>query len=718
MSLERNRRLFHPLDDKENAVLKKVLIFLAAASFLVALSCQARVTRFVVTQTRAFAGGASVGSAGPYERLDGIAYFEVDPRDPLNAIIVDLDKAPKNARGRVEFSSPFLILKPVDMARGNHKIWFGVNNRGNIIELGFRSFPPVGLATNNPLAAGDLGNNLFLELGYAFVDAGWENNVVALSNQLVPKLPVAKRGDGRPIVALTRTEYVDHTGFTTTLEGSTSFTSYETADTNTGHSTLVIRDGETSPRVPIPSDQWAFGTCPTGQASLVPTTTDICLFGGFQVDKVYELVYPAKNPTVQGLGYAVTRDLGSFLRYQAKDDAGNANPLAMNSEGEDEEEHVGIRRAYGSGTSSTGMYMRDWLYLGFNEDESHRKVFDAVQIFIPGTHRGFFNVEFSDPNVWSNQDHNHDFVSNSYPPQTFAVRTDPISGIRDGILKRPATDPLVFQLDTANEFWNMMASLNVADGFGKAVSIPKNVRIYLLSSNSHIGSSGLFGGPGPLGMCEYPPHSFVTIAAGYAPTARALVVALDEWADKGIEPPPSNYPRLGNGTLVTREEAAEAFPAIPGVSFPTVMNEFDLLDFGPEFDSQGGIQTILPPILGPSYELFVPRPDHDGLDVAGVRPMEIRAPLGTNVGWNVRATGFRAPNLCGLFGSFFPFATTKAERLASGDPRRSLEERYRNHEGFVDAVEHAANQLIRERFLLPEDAATYIGAAEASNTLK
>jgi alpha/beta hydrolase family protein len=707
-----------PTSRKEDAVLKELLISFAITSFLVPLTSDARLTRFVVTQTRTFAGGMSFGNAGPYQRLDGTAYFEVAPQDPLNAVIVDLDKAPKNARGLVEFSSPFLILKPADMARGNHKFWYGINNRGNIIELSFRSFPPVGIDTNNPLTAADVGNNLFLELGYTFVDAGWENNVVLLSNQLVPNLPVARKDDGTSIVARTRTEYVDHTGFTTTLEGSASFTSYETADTNTAHSTFVVRDSETSPRLPIPPDEWAFGNCPTGRASLVPTTTDVCLFGGFQVDKVYELIYPAKNPSVQGLGYAVTRDLGSFLRYQSKDDVGNANPLVSSEDDQGEEGQVGVRRAYVSGSSSTGMYMRDWLYLGFNEDESHRKVFDAAQIFIPGTHRGLFNVEFSDPNIWSNQDHNHDFVSNSYPPQTFAVRTDPISGIRDGILKRPATDPLVFELDTANEFWNMMASLNVADGGGSAVAIPDNVRIYFLSSNSHIGSTGLFSSPpGPLGMCQYPPHNGATITAGYAPTARALVVALDEWADKGIEPPRSNYPRLESGTLVSRDGAAEAFPAIPGVSFPTVMNEFNLLDFGPEFNSQGGIQTVLPPVLGPGYKLFVPKPDHDGLDVAGVRAMEIRAPIGTNVGWNVRATGFRAPNLCGLFGSFFPFATTKAERLASGDPRASLEERYKNHEGFVDAVERAAQELEQERFLLPEDATTYVRAAEASSVL-
>jgi hypothetical protein len=704
---------------------KRLMTFFIVASFLIPLTSQARVTRFVVTQTRVFASGMSFGSAGPYQRLDGIAYFEVDPRDPLNAVIVDLDKAPRNARGRVEFSSPFLILKPVDMARGNRKIFYGINNRGNVIELAARSFGPgvAATGTNDPLTAADVGNSIFLELGYAFVDAGWEANVVPLNKQLAPNLPVATQPDGSPIVGLTRTEYDDHTGFTTPLEGSIAFSSYETADTNTRHSTLTVRDHQTSPRIPISSDQWAFGKCPTGQESLVPSTTDICLFDGFQVDKVYELIYPAKNPTVAALGYAVTRDLGSFLRYQARDDVGNPNPLALGPAAEDAEEGVGIRRAYVSGSSSTGMYMRDWLYLGFNEDESHRKVFDGAHVQVPGTHRLFANTRFADPNIWSNQDHNHDFLSNSVAPLTFAVTTDPISGVRDGILKRPETDPFVFQTVTANEFWNMIASLDVADGLGQPVATPDNVRLYFLSSFSHIGVSGLFSPPGPavgiLGHCQNATHNLSFIFAGEAPTLRALVVAMDEWVDKGIEPPKSNYPSLSEGTLVARKEAAETFPEIPGVNFPTVMNTLNVLNFGPQFNSEGGILTILPPELGPSYKLFVPKPDEkDGLDIAGVRPMEIRVPLGTNVGWNVRAPGFRAPELCGLNGSFFPFATTKAERMANDDPRKSLEERYNNHEGFVRAVTDAANELVNERFLLEEDAHVWINAAEASNVLK
>jgi hypothetical protein len=195
-------------------------------------------------------------------------------------------------------------------------------------------------------------------------------------------------------------------------------------------------------------------------------------------------------------------------------------------------------------------------------------------------------------------------------------------------------------------------------------------------------------------------------------------MALDGWADRGVQPPRSRVPAVRRGTLVTLDEARAAFPAIPGVEFPTVLNELEVLNYGPEFGSQGGRLTLLPPVLGARYAVLVPKPDKDGLEVAGIRPMEIRAPLGTNVGWNVRAPGRRAPNLCALSGSYIPFATTKADRLASGDPRKSLEERYKDHAGYVKAVEQAARKLVKEGFLLEEDAQRFIDAAEAGDVLR
>jgi hypothetical protein len=433
----------------------------------------------------------------------------------------------------------------------------------------------------------------------------------------------------------------------------------------------------------------------------VPTATDICLFDGFKVDRIYELTYQAKNPWVMGLGYVVTRDLASFLRYDAQDAAGNANPLATSRE------TTGVRRAYGFGISSTGMYMRDFLYLGFNEDEAHRKVFDAVQIVIPGTHRLLANVEFADPNTYSRQDIWHDSLSYSFPPFSFAMAVDPVSGIQDGILKRPATDPLVFQVDSSNEFWQMNASLNVHDANGRAIPIPDNVRLYLASSFQHGGVAGILNPSRPAGICEHPIQG-----TGWAPTLRALLAALDDWADRGIAPPPSNYPSVKDGTLLSLEKAKASFPAIPGARFPQRMNELSLPSFGKGFTSTGGRLTVIPPTFTGKYTLMVPRTDADGHDVAGIRPIEIAAPIATVTGWNVRSKGNRPTDLCALNGAVFPLAATAAERQASGDPRPSLEERYGSRDGFVKAVSAAAQKLVQQRFLLREDADRYIEAAK------
>ena len=495
--------------------------------------------------------------------------------------------------------------------------------------------------------------------------------------------------------------------YTVPLKGNGRFVSYETADTGAGRSTLTVRDAIDGERRPVAGDRWAFGTCPSGEASLAPSTTDLCLFDGFDPDKVYELIYPAKNPWVMGLGYAVTRDVASFLRYETADDAGTSNPLAADAGA------TGIRRAYGLGISSTGMYLRDWLYLGFNEDEAHRQVFDAVRIHIPGSHRLFANVEFADPNIYSRQDRTPDFTSQSYPPLTYAVTTDPVTNVRDGILKRPATDPLVFHVDTSNEFWQMKASLNVHDGRGDPVPIPDNVRLYLLASHPHGGAAGVGARPTGRGACAY-------VTNTYRSARRRC--ARCSWPSTTGPTAASSRPRAP-----IRRAAGDAghggrgradVPRDSGVAFPTRANGLDALDFGPMFGSGGGRQTVLPPTRGGSYQVLVPTTDRDGHDVAGIHTVDLAAPVGTNTGWNLLAPGPRGRDLCSLTGSFFPFARTRAERLAGGDPRLSLEERYGDHAGFVAAVRDAADESVARRLLLSEDAEVLVGMAEESDVLR
>ncbi len=670
---------------------------------------EARVTRLVIEQREPYAGGHSWGNAGAYERIVATAYFEVDPTDPRDRVIVNLDKAPRNTAGKVEFSAPVFLIKPVDMARGNGKIFYNVNNRGNT---------DLGPVADPAKVGGQVAQQL--KMGFALVDAGWHGDGIANPKQLFPKFPVATQSDGRPIVGPLRLEFsVPTLAFSQPL--AQFWRAYETANADTAASTLVMRERAGGPAVAIAPDKWAFGTCAEGKASFKPTTRDICLFDGFSPDRLYELIYPAKNPVVMGLAYAVTRDLAAFLRFEKADDVGTPNPVAMPGQPSP------ARLAYAYGASSTGMYMREFLYLGFNEDEKGRKLFDGVFINTGGANRLFANVEFAHPTFYSAQDNHQDYVSNAIGPATFGVSLDPLTGRRDGILKRPATDPLVIEAVDENSFWAWKNSLQVVDGQGKALPIPANVRLYFKAGAGHLGIHGLLSPPvaphGFAGECQYPAQALN--APGFNPQAierslpglgGAMVVVLDEWVDRKVAPPTSNFPTGRN--LVSLADYRALFPKVPGFAPPAVMAELDVLDFGPGFGPTGGRMSELPPKHGVSYRLGVPRPDKDGIAIGSFRPMEAAVPLGTNVGWNLRRAGKRAGDLCGLEGSFVPFANTRAERTASGDPRLSLEERYRDHAGFVAAVRNAADELVRARFMLREDAEAWKVAAGESDVLR
>jgi hypothetical protein len=684
----------------------RTIVAIGLGSLLTLVStAEAKVTKFVVEQKRSFANGQSFGAAGPYERLDGTATFELDPRDTNNRVIVNIERAPRNARGMVEFTSPFFILKPVDLAKGNSKLFMTLNNRGNKISISRFNYTK----DNNDVLK-DAGDGFLLNEGFTILDVGWQGDVVAESNRMAPNLPVATQPDGSPIVGSVRVEYSDRSiplngANWLTLKGTPRFKSYPAATTDTTKAALTVRTEVDGPRTSIPSDQWAYGECPTGKDSLKATDTAICLFEGFKADKIYELVYPAKNPMVMGLGYAIPRDVGSFLRYRTKDEAGNPNPIARS------ESDVGFRRFYALGVSSTGMYMRDFIYLGFNEDEQSRKVWDAVWTHIPGSHRLFANVEFADPNTYSREDDRQDFLSTTYGAMTYALTQDPITGKVDGILKRPATDPLVIQSVTENEFWQFRASLDVADGIGRPIPTPDNVRLYYLSNFQHSADMvDTFPSNSPL--CRYPVNHNYGGASW-----RAIFTAMDEWADKGLAPPASNYPRVEEGKLLTVDQARAAFPKIPGVQFPKSANTLNVLDFGPEFSSHGG-RPSPNPAKGAGYMVLVPSADADGLSTSGIRPIEVRVPLGTNMGWNIRNDATRGPHLCGLSGSYIPFAKTRAERMAKGDPRLSLEERYKDHAGYVAAVRAATAQMMAERWLLSSDADRIVKRAEESDVLR
>jgi hypothetical protein len=692
---------------------------LALGLLLLPAAAHARITRIEWHRVESPTfGGASFGDVGQFEKLVGVAYGEVDPTHPLNAIITDVELAPRNARGMVEYETDVYVIKPRDMATGNGILFYNVHNRGNKGGLGTFNIGVVG--GNEPVGAGD---GFLQAMGYTLVWSGWQPDVLPGNDRMLMRVPVARNPDGSPITGVVRSELLTTAPTPWLNLSSGRFTglthdSYPTVSTDNQTPladgflpTLTVRDKEFEPRVPVPNSEWAFGVC-GADFVVTPTEKQICLQGGFQPGKLYEVIYRAKDPAVLGLGYAAMRDVTAFFKHERADDAGTPNPLYR----------PGLQAVF-SGSSQSGRNMRTFIHLGFNEDERGRIVYEGAFPHIGGG-RAAFNIRFGQPGrAWG---HYPDRMYPAYEfPFSYMPARDRVTGQTGGILSRclaSHTCPKIFHVATALEVWEGRDALGRTDPAGRHdVGEPGFVRTYIMASTQH----GSAPASAPFGDCQQQ-----TNPNPQRETMRALWVAFTAWIKDGVKPPRSRMALLRDGTLVPPEEVQ--FPTIPansygGISRPAVKwlalaNQLDVLDWGPRFDpyDESGIITIEPPavVAKAAYPIYVPQVDADGNDLAGVRSATLEAPLGTYTGWNLQAAPRFEDQMCSLQGSYIPFARTQAERLAAGDPRLSLEERYGTHAGYVAAVRTATQRLVRERLLLPDDAARLVAEAEASDVLR
>jgi hypothetical protein len=598
----------------------------------------------------------------------------------------------------VEYSTDVFILKPVDMARGNGKIFYDAPNRGGKRILAFLNDGPQ---SNDPTLLEDAGNGFLMRQGYTIVWCGWQGDLMPVKDWLVLNVPVATNRDSE-IIRETRTEIVvDEKGVKSQpLSGDDRVKSYEAATTDKSLACLTVRERSYGPRVTVPPSEWEFAVCSkdsrTGKETIKPSATDLYLHGGYKPGHIYEFIYRARNPLVLGLGFAVVRDLVSFLRYERKDRTGRPNPLATDSKS------TGIRYAYGWGRSQSGRFLRDLVYHGFNEDEAHRKVFDAIAPHVAGGGRLFLNYEFARP-VTSSQQHTNQLDPELFP-HAYNVLRDAATGNRDGILKRPRTDPFVFHTQTSTEYWQKRGCLAHTDGRGRDLTLPENVRLYVIASAQH---NSPFGSEA---VKEDSQQKINPLPVG--DVLRALMVAMDLWVTQGIPPPPSRYPKVSDRTLVAADRRSTGFPDIPGARYSGLHNRQLFLDYGPNIHR--GRMDIHPPKHNGkgAYRVLVPRVDADGNDLAGIRLPAIQAPLGTYTGWNLRPRGLAENELSGLLGSYIPFARTRVQRRRTGDPRLSLEERYKDRADYVRQVSRAARMLVEQRYLLAEDAERIISEAK------
>ncbi len=677
-----------------------VLLLFITCLILAPPAVQARVTEMKITKTISPAfGGASFGSVGKYERIEGVMYCQVDPDASVNTEIVNIDKAPVNKQGLVEYDVDFVIIKPVDMKKGNGRILYDTVNRGGMLTPTFLN---DAAALAGPKSIKGAGNKFLMKQGYTIVASGWQATYprrmtlsfnVGMGSRLPPmpgtltaRFPVAENADGSSIVALSREEYFDPPFNKPKKNGTyVKFLTYPAADISAkgkSEARLTVRRHERdTDRVVI--ENWDY----MDQYRITFKQPD-----GYDNGSLYEFIFPAKDPVVYGLGLASIRDVVSFLRYETADDKGNANPLSPEGDSN-------VEGALAFGASQSGRLIKTFVYEGFNQAEDGRKVFDGINTHIGASRKLWINGQFSHPG---------DLFGNDQFPFTYSEETDHFTSLTGSVLSKCTssdTCPKIMHTDTESEIWSSAASLVVTDTSGtRDVKLPENVRAYMFTGAKHM--SG--GNEAPTQMCQQ-----IVNSLDYRPLLRALIVALDRWATEGIEPPASQYPNLTDGSLVLPEELN--FPDVPAFSY--LQYDLPAIDYNALYLPAYYLDyRIQPPDLLGEYPIYVMDVDEDGNSVAGVRLPEIQVPIGTYTGWNRNAPGFGGDDrLCAASGSFLPFAATEEKRSANGDPRRSLEERYPTHRAYAQQVVKAANQLVSEGLLLKMDADAIIKTANRSD---
>jgi hypothetical protein len=664
---------------------------LAAASV-----ADARTTKIeILTRGVAF-GGYSFPGIGQYEYITGIATGEVNPNNPLNSVIVDIKLAPRNARGNVEYQHNFYILKPLDLRKGNHKMMYEPPNRGG------KTFGTVNNSTggNDPASMTDpaaLAKTFWWTRGYTTVWSGWENNLGPLNGfTATASFPVVT-GPSNATLTGPSYEYI--------VTGGSSFAlAYPAATASQGapNAVLTHRVHLDDPPQVVPTGEWAYTDATNTAIKLIAGSPHATATGNFINNDIYEFAYIAKNPTVNGLGFAAVRDFISFLRYETKDDSGTANPIAKDP-----------KYVYTYTLSQPARMLNDSTHLGFNEDEKHRKVVDAMLQWVGAGDGLNMNYRWSQTKRTNRNRQELLYLEGLYPFANVPTY-DPISRSSDWRYReceRTRTCPLALELWSSNEYWVKAASLMTTDPIGRHdLADHPLTRNYLLSSAQHASA----GNPASKGSCQQflnplPPQQ----------VERALWETLDDWVTKGKRPPDSRVPKLRDGTLVPPLPQSKAgFPSIPGVTYTGLKTTRYRLNYGPNFYSTG-IPTINPPVNsrpyednianGPIYPSFVPKTDKDGNEIAGIRLAELTVPFATYTGWALRS-GIWANDGCEGSGQYIPFPKAQADRLATGDPRLSVQERYPTYVSYQSKVLAAVNDLVKRRFMLCEDADAYVQA--------
>ena len=639
--------------------------------------------RLEVTTRKPFAEGQTFGATGGYERIDGVAHFAVDPSHPDNTAIADIGLAPRNGEGLVEFSSDFRIIKPVDNDHGNGRLLLDVLNRGKELALKNLNSAPDGPPDADPHP----GNGFLMRQGYSMVWCGWQHDVPDAPGLFRCNVPNARNPDGSPVAGKIVVSFQPLAQIDTQFLSDRDHRPYPTNHLESWDSVLTVQEHEDGPETVIPREKWAFARLVDGRK--VPDAAHVTMEGGFEAGKVYRVVYETSHAPVIGLGLLATRDIVAWLRHSKTDSTGTANPLAG-----------ALGRAYAYGRSQSGRFLRQMLHLGLNRDEAGRIVFEGMLPNVAGGKMGEFNVRFGQPSSLSNRS------VNNLPP---FLDLEP--GGADGILAevtRRGVAPKVIYTNTSSEYWGGHGALaHVTADCRADAALPENVRSWLFCGTQHA--------PANLPISDTNPDSGArgTQALNYVdyrPIMRAALVQLDNWVTHNEPPPADGYPKYADDTIIEAGKLADQFAALPGVEFPEHHKVIRHLDFGPD----RAVPTVIPPGVGEAYPSLVSAVDADGNEVGGIRLPAIAVPLATYTGWNVRHGDIGGPGQVlspggTVVGGAIPFAVSRAERMASGDPRASIEERYGSRDEYLARVREYAETLVQQGNLLEEDVDVVVG---------
>ena len=634
-----------------------------------------------INRRASFASGESFGDVGAYELLEGTAHYAVDPAHPRNQGIVDLELAPRNSAGLVEFSADFAMLQPVNIDRGNRRILFDVVNRGRKTALTLNSVPTA----TDPTASLEPGNGYLMRRGYTVVWAGWQADVPPTPGLIGLHASEAVGADGGPLTGKILCQFQCDQPTQVFLLADRQHLPFPAADPEEADATLTVRDLPNSPATPVDRGQWSFVR--VEDEDLEPRHSHIYMPSGFEPGRIYQLVYTTSGSRIVGLGFAAMRDAVSFLKHAP---ASAGNPCAG-----------AIDYAYAMGRSQSGRFLRQYIHTGVNEDEEDRMALDGIMPHVAGGMRGEFNMRLGQPSK------DVCYIIPEMFPFTDTPQTDPVTGARGSLLdamEQRGTVPRIMLTNTSAEYWRGDAALIHTD-LETLTDAPESpwVRRYHFAGCQH-------------GSGDFPPLEIRTAdgikgqlpfnSVDYAPLSRAILEKLDRWVSTGEEPPPSRHPSIDRGTAVESHTLLERFAQLPGVRVPSQTTRAIRLDYGPE--AHLGRTTTLPAEEGEEFPALVADLDESFNELGGIRLPDLSVPLATYTGWNLRDESIGNPGLFigitgGLAGWTLPLPTTQADREATGDPRASIEERYATRADYLDQVTRAAADLVAEGYLLEED---------------